>query len=44
MCARLFKSSCPLNIGRLVETRLQLDEHHHLFPCLGGADQMRGDA
>jgi len=29
----------PLDVGPLIEARLQLDEHRHLLAALGGSDQ-----
>ena len=33
----------PLHVGRLVEARLQLDEHGHLHAALGSADEAADD-
>ena len=38
-----FELPRPLHVGRLVESRLELDEHRHLHASLGGADQAPDD-
>ncbi len=41
--AGAFELPRPLDVGRLVEARLQLDEHGHLHAAFGGADQAADD-
>ena len=41
--ARVFQRARPLDVGRLVEARLQLDDRRHLLAVLGGADQRPHD-
>ena len=41
--ARLLERARPLDVGRLVEARLELDDRGHLLAVLGGADQRAHD-
>ena len=43
MRARFFQAARPLDVGRFIESRAQLDQRGDLFAGIGGVDQGRDD-